>query len=90
VRISVGAPRAEKYGAFVSELAPTWQMLNEGYGQKEYFEYLERSGVSVIKERLKAIACGAGAREVLLRCFESLSPQKVAAGQWCHRCMFAD
>ncbi len=65
-------------------------MLNDGYGRKKYLEHLEQKGVVLIRKCLKAIAYKAGGRQVLLCCFESLSADKVAAGQWCHRRIFAD
>lgn len=90
VRISVGAPRSGKCDAFLPSLAPTWVMLKEGYGQKEYFAQLLGVGVEDIQQQLGSLEKEASGREVLLCCFESLSPDKVAEGQWCHRRLFAD
>lgn len=90
VRISIGAPRGGKCDAFMPELAPTWAMLNAGYGKEEYFPMLGAVGLPAIKRRLAELRTQAAGREVLLCCFESLSPDKVAEGQWCHRRYFAD
>lgn len=90
VRISVGAPRGGKCDAFMPELAPTWDMLNAGYGTKEYFPMLKKTGADAIGRRFAELRAEAAGREILLCCFESLSPEKVEAGQWCHRRMFAD
>ena len=90
VRISIGAPRGGKCDSFIPSLAPTWAMLEEGYGEKEYFTQLHAVGVEDIQQQLVAVEGEAKGREVLLCCFESLAPVKVAEGQWCHRRLFAD
>lgn len=65
-------------------------MLAAGYGAKEYHAQLRAVGVEDIRKQLEAVKKAAGRREVLLCCFESLAPDKVAEGQWCHRRLFAD
>jgi len=90
VRIAIGSPRGGRCDACVTELAPTWEMLNAGYGQAEYFAKLQQVGVVPLKKRLAEINHEADGREVLLCCFESLADDKVAQGQWCHRRMFAE
>jgi hypothetical protein len=90
VRISIGSPRGGQCDAFLPSLAPTREMLEEGYGADEYFAQLQGVGLENIGKQLAAVEKAAKGRKVLLCCFESLAPEKVAEGQWCHRRLFAE
>ena len=90
VRISVGSPRFLKCDSVVNFLAPEreWFELSKASYDKKYIAKLNKIGVEAIKSEFTKLRKIAGKREIVLLCYESLSPEKVAEGQCCHRKTF--
>jgi hypothetical protein len=75
------------------DLAPTREMLALGRSEQyldAYIDRLEVLGVKGVMAMLDTLSIKAQGKAVVLLCFESLSPENVAKGQWCHRQIFAE
>ena len=92
VRTSIGSPRFLKCDCNASFIAPEqdWLDLTEASYRRKYIAKLNKFGVAQFKSEFAEIQKSAGKREIVLLCYESLSPEKVAEGQFCHRRIFAD
>jgi hypothetical protein len=92
VRTSLGSPRFLKCDENAQFLAPDreWLDLSESAYRRKYIAKLNKFGVPAFKSEFSKIQKAAGKREIVLLCYESLSPEKVAEGQFCHRRIFAD
>lgn len=93
VRTSVGSPRFVKCDDLCLELAPerAWIGLAEAPYRERYLGKLESLGIERMTElmtELQKRAAKDGKVPVLL-CYEALHPPQVAAGQFCHRRLFA-
>ena len=55
-----------------------------------YIDRLEALGIEKVKAMLDALSVKAQGKAIVLLCFESLSPEHFAAGQFCSRRIFAE
>jgi hypothetical protein len=60
--------------------------LSQAEFTRQYLAHLERVGLPTIRAQMDRLAELAGAREVVLCCFEALNKP----GQYCHRRIFAE
>jgi hypothetical protein len=86
VGISIGKNRWAKVDAYLTNIAPTWDMVkltDQGVYRKTYIERLEMVGVDAIRRSLEDIVSD---KPLVLLCYENLQkPDK-----WCHRTIFAE
>jgi hypothetical protein len=86
VGISIGRNRWAKVDAYITHIAPTWDMVRlvdrEVY-RESYVTRLDVIGVDVIRRSLEGIVSG---KPIVLLCYENLQKPNL----WCHRTMFAD
>ena len=92
VRTSLGSPRFLKCDCSLPAMTPESEFLDleEGSYKRKYVAMLNRIGVPAFKKHFQELKKAAKGREVVLLCFESLSAENVADGQFCHRRIFAD
>jgi len=55
-----------------------------------YTDRLETLGIKRVTAMLDDLTIKAQGKAVVLLCYESLSPENVATGQWCHRQIFSE
>ena len=91
VRTSLGSPRFLKCDHSADFLSPEhdWLDLSEASYRRKYIAKLNKFGVPAFKSEISKLKKLAGKREIILLCFESLAPDNVADGQFCHRRIFA-
>ena len=91
VRTSIGSPRFLKCDYSMQTIAPDQDFLSldEMDYKREYSKKLTRLGSVALAKEVSEIQKMAGKKEVVFLCFESLSPDNVENGQFCHRRIFA-
>jgi hypothetical protein len=86
IGISIGKNRWVKVDAYLTNIAPTWNMVKMTDPieyRKLYFKKLDAVGVNNIREAFESIQSD---KPLVLLCYENLQkPEK-----WCHRTMFAE
>jgi uncharacterized protein YeaO (DUF488 family) len=86
VGISIGKNRWAKVDAYLTDIAPTWDMVkmtNQNVYREAYFERLNTLDVNNLKKILEHLSSN---KPIVLLCYENLQKP----GQWCHRTMFAE
>jgi hypothetical protein len=86
IGISIGKNRWAKVDIYLTNIAPTWDMVkltDQEVYRKLYFEKLDTVGVDNIRESFESIS---SEKPLVLLCYENISKP----GQWCHRTMFAE